>query len=89
MQSEIDDIRLSCKVLEILNSSEKGLTREDITDGIRSIREAVDLIEAQQVVNLPVMTLATIARAAVRERLSQGRPKLSVIDGGSNASGGI
>lgn len=84
MQSEIDDIRLACKVLEILNSSEKGLSRDDIADGIRSIRESVDLIEAQQVVNLPVMTLATIARAAARERIGHGKPGLTVIEGGRN-----
>jgi hypothetical protein len=84
MQSEIDDIRLALKALEILNSSEKGLTRADVTDGIRCIRENVDLIEAQQVVNLPVMTLATIAQAAMRERVGHGKPGLTLIEGGRN-----
>ncbi|MFN7400328.1 MAG: hypothetical protein ACK5SX_15025 [Sandaracinobacter sp.] len=84
MQSEIDDIRTALKALEIINSSEKGLTRQDVTDGIRCIRENVDLIEAQQVVNLPVMTLATIARAAVRERVGHGKAGLTVIEGGQH-----
>lgn len=92
MQSEIDDIRLALKALEIINSSEKGLTRLDVTDGIRCIRDSLDLIEAQQVVNLPVLTLATIARAAARERMGRGKPggpegrgsqaRLTVIEGG-------
>ncbi|MBS3961467.1 MAG: hypothetical protein KGZ61_06505 [Sandarakinorhabdus sp.] len=85
MQSEIDDIRTACMVLEFLNASFGGLTREDITDGIRCIRENLDLIEAQQGdrlppgdVPLPVMTLAQVAAAAARER----RRGLSVIEGG-------
>lgn len=89
MQSEINDIRTACKVLEILNASEKGLSPIDIVDGLRCIRDNLDLIEAQQavngpdgLVNLPVMTLAAIARAAARERLSQGRAGLTVIEGG-------
>jgi hypothetical protein len=89
MQSEIDDIRLALKALEIINSSEKGLTRLDVTDGIRCIRDNLDLIEAQQavngpggLVNLPVMTLAMIARAAARERVGHGKPGLTVIEGG-------
>lgn len=88
MQSEIDDIRLALKALEIINSSEKGLTRLDVTDGIRCIRDSLDLIEAQQAINaaglvtVPVMTLATIARAAARERIGHGKPGLTVIEGG-------
>lgn len=88
MQSEIDDIRLACKVLEILNRSETGLTRGDVADGIRCIRDNLDLIEAQQAINaagvvtVPAMTLATIARAAARERIGHGKPGLTVIEGG-------
>ncbi len=93
MQSEIDDIRLACKVLEILNASDNGLTPQDVADGIRCIRDNLDLIEAQQAVNssggvvqLEVMTLATIAREAARERIARGfaPARLTLIEGGRN-----
>lgn len=88
MQSEIDEIRAAISVLREVAGA-PVCSRDFLLEGLRHIEGQLALIELQQphtgTVNLPVMTLATIARAAARERAAQGKAPLQVIQGGRHA----
>lgn len=82
MQSEIDEIRACLKVMRILNSAGE-LDKASCHAGIDCIEQELAKIELQQAVNqdmvrLPVMTLAQVAAGAARDL----RHRLTVIEGG-------
>ena len=76
MQSEIDDIRMALTALGILSDAHK-LTCDEIADFIGFVSKRLNLIEQQQAVNLPVMTLAQIAHMAAASK----PPHLRLVEG--------